>query len=216
MTTLSDSKRAAMLAYLGISGVGMSNADLEAAFWPVFASGSVDGIFKGLTKGDATMDRSTGGSVTNIIASRLTLSYFTAKRSYTATKVMAVVNGAAGATPTLCRFGIYSFPVDDDNGVLVAATANDTAMFSVSGVIQPNFTVPVDIVAGGRYAVGLLVVTAAAVPSVLGAGNTTGVLNGKANGNPAVCSFRSGESDLPSSFASVAGNAFPHLVLIQP
>ncbi len=41
MTTLSDDKRAAMLAYLGISGVGMSNADLEAAFWSTF-SGHVE------------------------------------------------------------------------------------------------------------------------------------------------------------------------------
>jgi hypothetical protein len=75
---------------------------------------------------------------------------------------------AAGATPTTIRIGIYSVDASD-NITLIASTANDTALLaSTTTVYTENLTASVSLTAGGRYAVGLLVITAATAPTLYG------------------------------------------------
>lgn len=73
---------------------------------------------------------------------------------------------AAGATPTLIRYGIYS--VDPlQNITLIAATPNDTSMLAATTTGYPKaLSTPVQLAAGQRYAMAFLIVTGAAAPSL--------------------------------------------------
>lgn len=100
---------------------------------------------------------------------QLMLTYFTAARTETI-GTLTVVTGttAAGATPTLCRMGIYSVAANGDL-TLVASTANDTALFAATSTSYAKaLSASVGLTAGDRYAVGVLVVSAAAIPTFVG------------------------------------------------
>lgn len=126
--------------------------------------------------GEATFDPKIA---TNLIISganqRLQLTYFTALRTETCTQFGVNTGGtAAGATPTLCRIGLYT--VDgSDNLTLVAATNNDTTLFAGANT---RYTKPASAsyskVAGQRYATGVLVVTAATAPTFCGTASMGG------------------------------------------
>jgi hypothetical protein len=123
-----------------------------------------------LIVGEATMDRSTGlADAQQLQASVLSLHYFTAKKTdRVATVRMITGSFAAAATPTLARIGIYSVAPNGDL-TLVGSTANDTALFAAAFTLyQKPLTTPFVKVAGQRYAVGPVVVSAAAMPSLLG------------------------------------------------
>lgn len=101
------------------------------------------------------------------------LTSFTAYRTEQANFV-AVQTGstAAGATPTLCKMGL--FVVNNATSTtlfdytLVSATANDTTLFAnaYQGYKRALLT-PYTLQAGTRYAFGVLVVTAFALPNLV-------------------------------------------------
>jgi hypothetical protein len=100
----------------------------------------------------------------------LRLVYFTAKRTETTTQVR-VISGqtAAAATPTLCRIGLYLIDLNTQNGDLVAATANDTSLFATASTAYTrSWSSPYGKIAGQRYAMGVLVMTSVAAPSLSG------------------------------------------------
>lgn len=102
----------------------------------------------------------------------LRLTAFTGAKNFTASKLRLICAGAAGATPTLVRAGIYSIDPETEDMTLVASIANDTALFNVANTeYERNLTAPVDIVQGVRYAVGLLCVTGATAPNMVGIGD---------------------------------------------
>lgn len=152
--------------------------------------------------GVAAMDRLVAASNAAAWASgNLRLTYFTAPRSETWTAIAAVTGGsAAAATPTLCRMGVYSVAGNGDL-TLLAACANDTSLFAAgSARYTRSLTASVNAVAGQRYAHGLLVVSAAAMPSFRG-GGTDAALAALA---PRVAGTIGGQSDLPASIAAGA------------
>jgi hypothetical protein len=76
---------------------------------------------------------------------------------------------AAGATPTLCQFAIYSIDPATQNATLVASTANDTTLFaSANTAYAKALTGSFTKTAGNYYWVTALVVSGAAMPNFIG------------------------------------------------
>jgi hypothetical protein len=148
----------------------------------------------------------------------LRMQYFTARHSGTATNVR-ILSGttAAGATPTLVRIGLYTVDVSG-NITLVASTANDTALLAATNTAYTKaLQTPYAIVKGQRYGLGLLVVTAAAVPSVVGR-SINGAIQQELNRLPSMANVLSGQTDLPASasFGSFGTSLNPQYIVLQP
>lgn len=151
-----------------------------------------------LTSGESTISRrdvTTSGVSTGNQSLRLT--YFTAKKTEVVTQVKVPSGGtAAGATPTLCRVGIYEADASG-NLTLVASTASDTALFAASSTVYTKaFTASFTKKRGTRYAVGILVVTGATAPTLSGHNI---LLSATAASAPRLGGLVSAQSDLPSS-----------------
>lgn len=124
-----------------------------------------------LTAAISTIPRwSISTAAVTLTSQALRLTFFTADKSITAANLMVNVNTpAAAATPTLCRMGIYSVAGNGDIA-LIASTPNDTTLFATTFTPYTKaLSSSVGLTAGTRYAVGLLVVSAAAMPGFYGA-----------------------------------------------
>lgn len=130
----------------------------------------------------------------------LKLSYWTARKTENSTQGRVTTGGtAAAATPTLCRFGVYSIAANGD-GTLVASVVNDTTLFAATfSVYTRNWSSTFPKVRGQRYAFGILVVTGAATPTFLGIapGNAVDAFTA-----PSYCANLTGQTDLPGSFTA--------------
>ena len=122
---------------------------------------------------------------------------------------------AAGATPTLCRMGIYTID-GSGNVTLVASTTNDTAMWSSNGVeYEKTLDVGFSKVAGTRYAVGSLCVTAASAPALAGMQGSNSLINAIA---PRLAGTVGSQTDLPASVAvgSIGNTAIRPFFWLKP
>ena len=122
---------------------------------------------------------------------------FDARKSETITALAVRVGStAAGATPTLVRFGLYTVD-SSDNLTLVASTANDTSLLAVANArSQKALSSSYDVVEGTRYAFAVLVVTAATAPVLLGFAGGNSAEMGVA---PRISGLVGGQTDLPAS-----------------
>lgn len=156
-----------------------------------------------LTTGEETFARDTVSSVlTSVSSQAMRMTYFTARKTETTTQVKVYTGTtAAAATPTLCRIGLYTIAATGD-GTLVASTTNDTTLFAASNTAYTrSWSSSYAKIAGQRYALAILVVTAAAAPSITGilAGTAPTVENSIV---PRLSSALTSQSDLPSTFTS--------------
>lgn len=105
----------------------------------------------------------------SLTSGTMRLSYFTARKTETTTQVRVWSGGtAAAATPTVCRIGLYAIAADG-TGTLVASTANDTALFAgITTAYTKSWSASYAKVAGQRYALGVLVVSAQTMPTLSG------------------------------------------------
>jgi hypothetical protein len=156
--------------------------------------------------GEATFDPRQATSAVTLANQRMQLTYFTAALTETCTQ--AVVNTsttAAGATPTLVRIGVYSVAANGDL-TLIASTPNDTTLLATASTKYAKaFSASFVKTQGQRYAVALLVVSAAAMPSIMGNG---------AMGGTGLSMLRTGvgrrqarvasQTDLPSTVANAS------------
>lgn len=129
--------------------------------------------------------------------------YFTADKSETVSTISAYTVGAAAATPTLCRMGIYSVAANG-NLTLAAACANDTTLFaSANTAYARTLTVSLSKVAGQRYAAALIVVTGTTMPTMVGhqMASAAGVV-GIYRDAPPLVGIMGGQTDLPSSISA--------------
>jgi len=99
------------------------------------------------------------GSITQ--PAPIVLTYFTAVRDETLTRLSAYRSGTQSAGVVTAKFGVYSVVGDpqvvDGDLTLIAATANDPTIFSTSTVTFIRSTLaPYDLAAGGRYAMAIL------------------------------------------------------------
>jgi hypothetical protein len=156
--------------------------------------------------GEETLQRPAVTGTAQTTSGRLTLTYFTARAATVATNVSVSSGGtAAAATPTLARIGLYL--VNADNTLtLVASTANDTTLFAATFTTYTKaFTASYTMIPGQRYAVGIIVVSGAAVPTFAGAGPSVSAMALVA---PRIAGYLTGQSDLPSTVtASLTGGA---------
>jgi hypothetical protein len=158
-----------------------------------------------LSSGEAVLDRIVGAQSTSVTTTSgtLALTYFTATKTETITQVRVASGGtAAGATPTLIRIGIWPAAADGSLSTLAASTASDTTLLAATTTVytkalQASFSK----VAGTRYAVGILVVTAAAAPSLTGYGGASTATAGW-DLSPRIAASVSSQTDLPSTVAT--------------
>jgi hypothetical protein len=127
-----------------------------------------------LVSGEATFDPRLGVAIT-LATQRLQLTYFTALRTETCTQIVCYTAGnAAGATPSLCQMALYSVDASD-NLTLIASTPNDTTLFALANTRYAKATsASFTKIQGQRYAVAILVVSSATVPSIYGNGGMGG------------------------------------------
>lgn len=153
-----------------------------------------------VTTGQETMPRETVDQNNVVtVSGLLELTYFTAYKTELITQIRSYTgNTAAGATPTLCRMGLYSVAANGDL-TLIAAHANDTALWAaLNTAYTKTLTSSVRVVEGNRYAFGRLIVTAAAAP----AWPTQGIAPSLAGVGPRIQGQVAAQADLPASVAA--------------
>lgn len=170
----------------------------------IYGQPEQDPGLKLLTTGEETVSRliAQSNSAVTMSTQGMRLAYFTARKSQTATQVR-IISGAtaAGATPSLVRVGIYTVAANGDI-TLAASTPNDTTLLaSTSTVYSKSLSASLTLNKGGRYAFGLLIVTAAATPTLVGLSTTAGS-SVEAGQAPKVASFIAAQADLPNSVVS--------------
>jgi hypothetical protein len=163
-----------------------------------------------LLAGVTTLPRHVMGQNTNVAlgaaSGNLRLAYFTAPRAEVWTQV-GWVGGtvAAAATPTLVRWGLYSVAANGDL-TLVASTPNDTTLFAVASAVgAKSFSVAYAAVAGQRYAIGILVVSGVAIPSIQGVSLNQATV--QASLAPRITGVIPAQADLPLSALAGTVNA---------
>lgn len=146
-------------------------------------------------------------AVTAAASGRMRLCYFTAQRTEAIASLRARTGAtAAGATPTLVRLGIYRIDPATEHGTLVASTANDTTLFAAANTaytkaLQASWAKT----KGVRYAHAILIVTAAAMPTLYGfeppSASAVDIEYGE---RPRISGAIDSLSDLPASFVVAA------------
>lgn len=143
-------------------------------------------------------------------------------------KVTSVINGmafftgatAAAATPTLIRYGLWLRDTDGLGYTLVASTPNDTTMLAVVENRYPKATsAPYTKLAGREYLAGILVVSAAAMPTMRQAAAPTLPSNYTPwSVAPIRAAALAGQADLPNTFtvASLSGSGLTALCELTP
>lgn len=142
------------------------------------------------------------GSASITTTGNLRLTYFTAKSATPRTSSIVTSGGtAAAATPTLVRWGIYSVAANGDL-TLAAAIANDTALFATTFTPYTRaLTSTWTPVVGARYALGVLVVSGAATPTISGHSALSATQCSLA---PRLGGVVTGQTDLPASVANAS------------
>lgn len=167
--------------------------------------------------GESTFSReslvSTAAAVTQ---GRIMFSFFTADKNETISQVRVITQGAAAATPTLIRIGIYSVDAATGQLDLVASTPNDVTLLAAADTPYTKaLSVPFSKNKGQRYGVGLIVVSAFGSPTLWGKvypspASETFV-------NPKLCAALTGQTDLvtPITDASLSATSInPYFVLL--
>lgn len=121
--------------------------------------------------GECTFDPRLALSAIVLATQRLQLTYFTAALTETCTRIAVNTSGtAAGATPTIVRFGVYSVAGNGDL-TLIGSIPNDITLLAAANTRYVKATSASFLKTQGQfYAVGVLVVSAAAMPSIMGNG----------------------------------------------
>ena len=170
-----------------------------------------------LASGEATLPRHLAASAAaGTTSGSLRLSYFTARKTESVGSLrFASGTTGAGATPTLVRLGVYEAAPNGDIS-LVASIPNDTTLLAAANTgytraLSAAFTK----VEGRRYAVGTLVVTGAAAPTLVGMSLVT---LADINVAPRISGVVTGQTDLPATVvnASIAISAGAHYVALLP
>ena len=168
------------------------------------AVGSANALTVGHETHDRMMVRDSGVSLPT---GTMRMTYFTARRNENAATMRVTCGGtAAGATPTLCKFGLYSIAANGD-ATLIASTPNDTTMFNTpNALVSRNFSIAAPLVAGQRYACAVLIITAAAAPTCCG---VTGTIPFDTALAPRTVAQRTAQADLPGSITNAQLAASP-------
>jgi hypothetical protein len=204
---------------------GDVSRDLAGQVWTCDASGT-PGSWTALvpldsdapTSGVYTMNPNEVNSIGVALTSETVyFTYFTAPRAETLTQVIFPSgNAAAGATPTLVEWALFTV---DGSGDLarVAVTPSNTALFANSYTkYSESFSAGCVMVPGQRYTLGLLVVSSQTMPTACGNYNTS-VLSW--SGPVRKMSSLTGQTTMPSSVTAGSlawGTSAPLLAYVSP
>jgi hypothetical protein len=160
-----------------------------------------------LTSGEASISRNAPLSgVAYGTSGTILLTYRRAQKTETITKLSMASGTAAGATPTLVKFGVYS--VDELTGDLtrVAITASDTATFSTANTsYELALTSSWTKTKGTLYAYAVLVVSTASLPTIVGNSHFSSTpVNAILALSPRITAAVSAQTDLPSSITAAS------------
>lgn len=154
-----------------------------------------------VSSGEESFSRLLVSSQVTMTSQALRLGYFTARKTETVNNLRASVGStAAGATPTLIRYGLYTVATNGDI-TLVASTPNDTALLAAPNTgYSKAVSTPYAKVAGLLYAFGVLVVTAATAPALASVVLPVGEMAVA----PRLAGTVTGQADLPASVLSAS------------
>lgn len=195
----------------GEFGIGTGAAFLSTPRSLVGAADDFTGSL--LTSGFVNQPRGLAISSHQVLGSGgVYLTYFRAPRSLTVANIKMVSGTtAAGATPSLVKYGLFSVAANGDI-TRIGITASDTAIFAAASTAYTRaLLATADVVAGNVYASAMLTVTAAAAPSVI---STPGVSAGSSGALAAVAPRLNGivlaQADIAASYtAAQVTNATP-------
>jgi hypothetical protein len=170
---------------------------------------------RALDAGEAPVPRLLATSEMACTSGFLNLAYFVARKTESVTQVRIPCATGAGATPTLIRVGVWTAGENGELVSQVAATPNDTTLLAASATsYTKGLSAPFTKEAGTRYAVGLLVVTAASVPTIGAA--TFGATLSELAVAPRLSGVRVGNANLPATAPSsdLYDQRVPYIVLL--
>lgn len=192
---------------------GITDTALLATKVYADAAGYGDAARPQLTSGFGTYDPLMSNALNTMSNQVLRGIIFRAPASMSCGSIRAFTGSvAAGATPTLIRFGLWTIDANGSDLTLAGSTANDTALLSaINTGYAKALSSAVPIVQGTKYAVGLLVVTGAAAPTICGI-----TLSGTAVGTiPRRTFSKAGQADLPNNITSFTDSvSVPYFELI--
>lgn len=166
---------------------------------PAVLDGWVDGR---VDDGQETVPRwaATNSASITMSSGVLRFGYFTARRIATVT-ALRINSGstAAGATPTLVRAGLYSVDASGNLTLMSAITSDATLLAAALNTYSRNLAANQTVVAGQRYAIGVIVVTGATAPTLVGCLASTATENAI---SPQLCGVLTGQTDLPASITA--------------
>lgn len=146
----------------GFGVKGVSPSDIAA-----FVNAELQPLEK-LATSMTTLPRNATGVIT-MTSNSIRFNYFTADKAMNVASITTITSTtAAGATPTLCRYGLYNVEANGDLTLLGATTADTTTWASASVSYTRSLTSLVPVVRNQRLAIGVLIVTAAATPTIQG------------------------------------------------
>lgn len=153
-----------------------------------------------IAPGSQTMRREDVTSTALTQASgELRFSMFMARYNFVATKIMMRTGASsAGATPTLCRYGLYLLSTDATTLTLVGSSASDTSLFAATNTqYSKTLSSPVTMQTSARYGITALFVSGASAPSFTGVSAQADLFAIP----PVMNGVLAGQSDLPASVA---------------
>ena len=157
---------------------------------------AVDDAVGTLLRHEADGDATLGAS------GRTQFTHFRANRNISARNIEIVTTGtAAGATPTLVKVGLYSVGMNGDL-TLLSQSANQTLLFAATNLrYRIPLTASVPIVRGTMYALAVLVVSGATLPTLSGQ-----TVNGIEAGfvSPVMTTRQDGQTDLAATLTRSA------------
>lgn len=169
-----------------------------------FTGATITGLdSNALASGQSTLPRTqVSNQGLGITSGGMRFAYFTSTKTETVNNLRLITGtGAAAATPTLVRAGVYS--VDGSgNLTLLGAIASDTSIFATASTAYTRaLTTPVSLQATRRYAVGIIVVSAATTPSLAG---LSWANSAELAQEPRVSAALTGQTDLPASILATS------------
>ena len=170
------------------------------------------------TGGESNFPRFTLTSSVTMTSQLLRVSFFRATKDEVITQVRTSTTGtAAGATPTICRFGIYDVDSAGTTYTLIASTTNDTSLFAGTNTrYTKSLTASFNKEAGKVYGCAILVVTAATAPTIAAPAAFVGSAN-EAVEKPILYASLAAQADLPASLTAAGlstATSAPYVALV--
>ena len=143
-----------------------------------------------------TIPRATAGASITLASGTMLFAYLTPPAAMSATGLWVVAGSTAAATITIGKLGLYSVAANG-NLTLVQGSTNDTALLGTIGAAYNKTITAAALVAGSRYAIGVLTVGTTA-GTVRGASGVTSSAN-PGGSWPRMAAALAAQADLPAS-----------------